>query len=61
MGFEETAANQRETHLETFLKTARLQLAPYSECIGLVIYSPADTLVPNPLLFWGFNPGKTPA
>lgn len=60
MCFEATAANERKTYIEAFLKTAQRELAPYSESIGLVIYSPVDTLAPNPVAFWGFNPGQDP-
>src|ERR1700746_1857970 len=28
--------------------------------IGVVIYRRVDTLVPNPVIFWGFNPGQDP-
>lgn len=58
--FEEMVATQAETCTDVFLKTARQELAEYSASVGLVIYSPVQTLARNPVAFWGFNPGQDP-
>jgi hypothetical protein len=51
--------NCRSPVLE-FLQQAKLELAQYLDCTGLLIYSNVDTLRSNAVIYWGFNPGQDP-
>lgn len=58
---ERNLSDDQRGCVEKFLKVAKRELAPYCGEIGLVIYSPVDTLASNPVIFWGFNPGQNPS
>ena len=43
-----------------FLAQAKVELAQYLDCTGLLIYSSVGTLRRNAVIYWGFNPGQDP-